>query len=167
MPSPTATQADEHTRLLSNDDDRIPLTTDAATAQDKVRLRTQLVVMLFVCVLYLNVYLCLAPEVSIRENIICKAYYDRLDNDEGLITSHSDRDCTVDDVQRELSLLSQVYITIVQLPGTHQSKSYRDMSTGLRIPCVRKVPATDLFDDLGFLLVFPYGVLGMRKRLSY
>jgi hypothetical protein len=162
MPLPTVIQADEHTRLLSNDD-RIPSTTDAATTKDKARLRTQLVVILFVCVLYFNVYLCLAPEVSIRENIICKAYYDGLDNDENWITAagHPERDCTVDDVQRELSLLSQVYVTIAQLPGRHQSTSYRDMSTVLRITCVCKMPAADLFDCLGFLLVFPYGVLGM------
>jgi hypothetical protein len=145
MPSSTTIQADEHTRLLSNDD-RIPSTTEAATAKDKVRLRTQLVVILFVCVLYFNVYLCLAPEVSIRENIICKAYYDGLDNDEVLITGHPERDCTVDDVQRELSLLSQVYVTIAQLPGKHQSTSYRDISTILSIACVCKMPATDLLD---------------------
>jgi len=117
-PIPTADelQADEHTHLLSNDD-QTPSTIDAATVADELRLRTQLVVILFVCVLYLNLYICLAPEVSIRENIICKAYYDRLDNDGFAITGHPDRDCTVDDVQRELNLLSQVYVTIAQLPG--------------------------------------------------
>lgn len=122
MSSSTTIQASEHTRLLSNDD-RIPSTTEAATAKDKVRLRTQLVVILFVCVLYFNTYICLAPEVSIRENIICKAYYDGLDNDDVLITGHPERDCTVDAVQRELSLLSQLYVTIAQLPGEHESTS--------------------------------------------
>lgn len=119
MPSPTTMQADEHTRLLSNDD-QIPSTTEAATAKDKVQLRTQLLVILFVSVLYFNTFICLAPEVSIREEIICKAYYDRLDNDEVPI---AERDCTVDAVQRELGLLNQVYITIAQLPGKHQSTS--------------------------------------------
>lgn len=122
MPSSTSIQADEHTRLLSNDD-QIPSTTEAATAKDKVRLRTQLVVILFVCVLYFNMYICLVPELSIREDIICKTYYDRLDNDDGSI---AERDCTVDAVQRELGLLSQVYITIAQLPGKPQSTSYRE-----------------------------------------
>ncbi|KAF3406362.1 hypothetical protein DPV78_001296 [Talaromyces pinophilus] len=113
MPSPTTIPADEHTRLLSNDD-QIPSTTGAASAKDKIRLRTQLVVILFVCVFYFDMYICLAPEVSIREDIICKTYYDRLDNDGGLI---AERDCAVDAVQRELGLLNQVYITISQLPG--------------------------------------------------
>lgn len=112
-------QADEHTRLLSNDN-QIPSTTEAAIVKDKVRLRTQVVVILFVCVFYFDMYICLAPEVSIREDIICKTYYDRLDSDEGLI---AERDCAVDAVQRELGLLNQVYITISQLPGKHQSTS--------------------------------------------
>jgi hypothetical protein len=124
MPSSTAIQADEHTRLLSNNDP-FPSTTEAATAKDKVRLRAQLVVILFVCVLYFNTYICLAPEVSIRESIICKAYYDGLDSDEVLTTGHPERDCTVDGVQREVSLLNQVYVTIAQLPGEHKSTSYR------------------------------------------
>ena len=117
MSSPTDIQADEHTRLLTNDD-QIVSATNAVTAKDKVRLRTQLLVILFVCVLYLNVYLSLAPEVSIREDIICKSYYDGLENDDVWITDKPpERDCTVDDVQRELSLVSQVYVTLAQLPG--------------------------------------------------
>ncbi|KUL92531.1 hypothetical protein ZTR_02332 [Talaromyces verruculosus] len=97
-----------------SNDNQIPSTTEAAIVKDKVRLRTQLVVILFVCVFYFDMYVCLVPEVSIREDIICKTYYDRLDNDEGLI---AERDCAVDAVQRELGLLNQVYITISELPG--------------------------------------------------
>tara|TARA_R110002060_G_scaffold19007_10_gene26041 strand:- start:355 stop:873 length:519 start_codon:yes stop_codon:yes gene_type:complete len=160
-PIPTADelQADEHTHLLSNDD-QTPSTIDAATVADELRLRTQLVVILFVCVLYLNLYICLAPEVSIRENIICKAYYDRLDNDGFAITGHPDRDCTVDDVQRELNLLSQVYVTIAQLPGRHPPCLIWRYEHRL-VTHTHTISATDLFDYLGFLLVFPYGVLGM------
>ncbi|KAF5015732.1 hypothetical protein F66182_12830, partial [Fusarium sp. NRRL 66182] len=99
MLSSTPDQVDERTNLLRNGN-------EAATAKDKSRLRTQLVVILFVCVLYFNLYLCLAPEVSIREEIICNAYYEALNIDDNSI----ERDCTVDDVQRELSLLSQVLI---------------------------------------------------------
>lgn len=108
MLSSTPDQVDERTNLLRNGN-------EAATAKDKSRLRTQLEVILFVCVLYFNLYLCLAPEVSIREEIICNAYYEALNIDDNSI----ERDCTVDDVQRELSLLSQVYVTISQLPGEH------------------------------------------------
>ena len=96
---------------------------EADIAKDNVQLQSQVVVVLFVCVLYFNLYVCLAPEVSIREDIICKAYYDGLDNDGDSTLEYPGRDCTVDAVQRELSLISQVYITITQLPGEQQSSS--------------------------------------------
>jgi hypothetical protein len=123
MPSPNCIQAGEHTLLLSNDDQISPSTigqiTTTATAKDKVQLKTQIGVILFVCVLYANLYLCISPEVSIRETIICKAYYDSLGHDKISITRDPDRDrdCTVAAVQGELSLVSQVYITLAQLPG--------------------------------------------------
>lgn len=125
MPLQNRLQADEHTLLLSNDNQistltRGQTTTDAtATAEAQVRLRTQVGVILFVCVLYVNLYLCFAPETSIREKIICKAYYDSLGHDEISTTFQPDRsrDCTVAAVQGELTLVSQVYITLAQLPG--------------------------------------------------
>lgn len=120
MPSPNCIQASEHTLLLSNDETIGEITT-TATAKHKVQLKTQIGVILFVCVIYANLYLCIAPEISIRENIICKAYYDSLYHDKISITRdpEGNRDCTVAAVQEELSLVNQVYITLAQLPGKH------------------------------------------------
>lgn len=121
MTSTTSVEASERTQLLVNED-RAPSTPEAAAttqsweAEDGHRLKTQLAVLLFVCALYFNTYACFAPETSLREAIICKTYYDRIDHDASKMRS-AERDCTVDDVQRELTLVSQVYMTIAQLPG--------------------------------------------------
>lgn len=126
MTSTTSVEASERTQLLV-DEDRAPSTPEAAAttqpweAGNRHRLKTQLAVLLFVCALYFNTYACFAPETSLREAIICKTYYDRIDHDASEMRS-TERDCTVDDVQRELALVSQVYMTIAQLPGAWPPK---------------------------------------------
>lgn len=118
--SSTAVEADERTRLLV-DESPAPPTREARwqtrPSEESNRVRTQVIVLLFVGALYFNLYVSLAPETSIREAIICKNYYDSIDYTTTSATHALERDCTVDNVQRELVLLSQVYITAAQLPG--------------------------------------------------
>lgn len=113
---------DEHAPLLGDDDSVVSSNINAeaepAPAEDKGkhRLRTQLVAVLFACALSFQLHVSAAPETSIREDIICKDYYNQVHDN---VWSHDrrERDCTVDAVQRELTLINQVYATLAQLPG--------------------------------------------------
>lgn len=120
-------QANEHARLLG---DRAyhPPATDVATANQGIQSRTKLATILFICALYFNVYVCLAPESRIREDIVCRAYYNKL-NRGGLAVDPSQHDCTADGVQKELSLLTQIYMTLSQLPGRCDIKSDTERTT--------------------------------------
>lgn len=113
---------DERTLLLR--DDQAPDEASAApgaktaSAERRIQLRTQLGVILFAIAIYLYEYMTIAPETSIREDIICEAYYNKLGHGVSAMTTGStERDCMVPAVQRELSLVNQVYVTLHQLPG--------------------------------------------------
>ena len=159
MPPRTAVQVidDEHTPLLQQENTPISSTNNAdvvaSTCRRKLQLRTQLVAVLFVCVLSFNLHVSLAAETSIREDIICKAYYDRFDDDV-LSKDSPDRDCTANVVQRELTLTNQVYATLTQLPGKLgvQALPINAYSRIVLQPLTQCRP--------GFLLALPYGILG-------
>ncbi|KAL1311446.1 hypothetical protein AAFC00_001606 [Neodothiora populina] len=130
MSTETTFHADEHTPLVGDDSlDLSASNTDTSTSNGRVPIRTQLVAILFVCVLYFDVYVCPAPETSIREEIICKTYYNRLDKATSA-TDPAELDCTVDDVQKELNLVNQVYVTLTQIPGFLLALPYGILGTG-------------------------------------
>lgn len=108
-------EANEHARLLGDRADHTP-TTDVATANQSIQSRTKLATILFVCVLYFNIYICLAPESRIREEIICRDYYNNI-HVGGSAGDTSEHDCTAKPVQKELSLITQIYMTLSQFPG--------------------------------------------------
>ncbi|KAK7932610.1 mfs multidrug protein, partial [Apiospora marii] len=112
--------ADERTVLLRDDAlDASAPNDSSSNRQRSIQLKTQLGAILFVCVLYFYEYMSMAPETGIREDIICKTYYDELEHRALAATAASsiERDCTANEIQRELSLVNQVYLTLHQLPG--------------------------------------------------
>lgn len=115
MSSDPSLQADEHAPLLE-DCTHDTSTPGLAAAKQSIQSKTKLATLLFVGVLYFNVYVCLAPESRIREDIICRAYYKKLDEWVSAVDP-SEHDCTIDPVQKELNLVTQIYMTFAQLPG--------------------------------------------------
>jgi hypothetical protein len=115
MSSGSSAQANERAPLLED----CPHDTHApglTAAKQSIQPRIKLATLLLVGVLYFNVYVCLAPESRIREDIICRAYYQKLDGGVSAFDS-SEHDCTTDSVQKELNLVTQIYMTFAQLPG--------------------------------------------------
>lgn len=133
MPPHPPSSTDERTVLLSDDAIDASATDDSASSKQKsVQIRTQLGAILFVCVLYWYEYMSMAPETSIREDIICRTYYDTLDHGAPATTaSPVARDCTATAVQRELSLVNQVYLTLHQLPGKNRHSHGRTTAKSL------------------------------------
>jgi hypothetical protein len=115
MSSNPSPQADEHAPLL--EDCTHDTTTPSLTAaKQSIQSKTKLATLLLVGVLYFNVYVCLAPESRIREDIVCRAYFKRLDGGVSAVDP-LEHDCTIDPVQKELNLVTQIYMTLAQLPG--------------------------------------------------
>jgi hypothetical protein len=115
MSSEPSPRANEHAPLLEDCIHDTP-TPGLTAAEQSVQSKTKLATLLLVGVLYFNIYVCLAPESRIREDIVCRAYYKKLDGWVSAVDP-SEHDCTIDSVQKELNLVTQIYMTFAQLPG--------------------------------------------------
>jgi len=158
----TSGQDDEHAPLL-RDCSYVGPTHDLAAVKQSIQTRTKLATLFFVCILYFNAYICLAPESRIREEIICKAYYEGLDRE--ISADPSKQDCTIDGIQKELNLVTQLYMTFSQLPGKRRNPLLRRCDNVLQIfvPQTSLRPSS-LIRGIGFVLALPYGVMSMCIR---